>query len=305
MASAKKLTKELWKDLCEKTKYFLLDCDGVIWHGDVPLPGAPEAIARLKQLGKKVILVTNNSGRSRASFAEKCKALGIDDISADDIVTTSAVLADYIQNVIGYPNSKQVYVIGSQGIANELSLVGISTFGVGPDSMANYGDDVRVLEKTPFPVPTTKIGGVVVGYDPHISFPKAMKAATYLKNPNVFFIATNNDYTYPTSNPDIVCPGTGSVVSFITTASGRTPVVLGKPYPPIFNYIMKKYGLRAEEAVMVGDTLRTDIQFGKLNGMKSLLVLTGHCTPDDLERETTESYLPDFYCGKLGDLTQL
>jgi len=305
--ACQQLTKELWAALHSKKKTFLLDCDGVLWHGNVAIQGAPEAVARLKQLGKRVILVTNNSGRNRASYVEKCNSLGIKDISEADVVTTSAVLADYMQNVVKFSTNKRVYVVGSAGISSELSNVGISSFGVGPDRMDTYQDNTEILIGTPFGTPIDQVGAVVVGYDPHISFPKALKAATYLKNPDCLYVATNDDETYPTSNPDMICPGTGSIVAIVTTASGRTPVTLGKPYEPMFKYILQKYGLRADETIMVGDRLRTDIQFAKLNGLSSLLVLTGQSSLEevDMERSIHETYIPDFFCNSIGDLASL
>ena len=55
----------------------LLDCDGVIWQGNQLIPGSREAIIRLKELGKRVLYVTNNASKSRMEYMEKFKKLDI------------------------------------------------------------------------------------------------------------------------------------------------------------------------------------------------------------------------------------
>ena len=42
----------------------VMDCDGVIWQGDTLLPGVRESIALLRESGKRLVFVTNNSNKS-------------------------------------------------------------------------------------------------------------------------------------------------------------------------------------------------------------------------------------------------
>lgn len=52
------------------------------------------------------------------------------------------------------------------------------------------------------------VGAVVLGFDPHFSYPKLLKAASYLKNPDCHFICACSDETFPTHfHNDIVFPG--------------------------------------------------------------------------------------------------
>lgn len=59
----------------------LCDCDGVLWLTQEAIPGSPEAIQKLKTMGKRVIFVTNNSNRTRNDYAIKFKNLGYEDIT--------------------------------------------------------------------------------------------------------------------------------------------------------------------------------------------------------------------------------
>lgn len=84
-------------------------------------------------------------------------------------------------------------------IARELEQVGISYYGIGPD-IINPNSPYSVFEKDP------EVAAVIVGFDEHFSYPKMVKAATYLSDASVHFIGTNTDERFPVSN-DVVIPG--------------------------------------------------------------------------------------------------
>ncbi|KAG5116245.1 hypothetical protein JHK84_042358 [Glycine max] len=100
----------------------LFDCDGVIWKGDELIDGVPQTLEMLRAKGKKLVFVTNNSLKSRSQYAEKFRSLGIS-VSQDEIFSSSFAAAMYLK----------VYVIGGEGILEELRLAGIAAFG-GPKS---------------------------------------------------------------------------------------------------------------------------------------------------------------------------
>ncbi|KAG5105125.1 hypothetical protein JHK82_042095 [Glycine max] len=110
----------------------LFDCDGVIWKGDELIDGVPQTLEMLRAKGKKLVFVTNNSLKSRSQYAEKFRSLGIS-VSQDEIFSSSFAAAMYLKlcdiSGIGALLNVQVYVIGGEGILEELRLAGIAAFG--------------------------------------------------------------------------------------------------------------------------------------------------------------------------------
>lgn len=84
-------------------------------------------------------------------------------------------------------------------IAKELEQASISYYGIGPDTISQ-NTLYSVFEKDP------EVAAVIVGFDEHFSYPKMVKAATYLNDPSVHFIGTNTDERFPVSS-DVVIPG--------------------------------------------------------------------------------------------------
>ncbi|XP_067118926.1 uncharacterized protein KIAA0930 homolog isoform X2 [Centruroides vittatus] len=283
----------------DKFDYILTDCDGVLWDGNDALPGSAETVNALRSKGKKILYVTNNSTKTKEDYVKKCEKLGFI-ASVDEMFPTSLCVAIYLKSL---NFDKLVYLIGSAGIVKELEAVGISCLPIGPDPISNdWIEWVKNLRIDP------KVGAVVVGFDEHISYPKMIKAASYLKNPDCLFIATNTDEQFPTST-DLIIPGTGTFVTAIKTVSGRNPIVLGKPNKYMFETIKIQHpNINPSRCLMIGDRLNTDIMLGRKNGMQTLLVLTGISDLKEVESRKEENLpdselmIPDYYIESLGQV---
>ncbi|KAI8915869.1 HAD-like domain-containing protein [Gorgonomyces haynaldii] len=269
---------------------FLLDCDGVVWHGNHLIPGVKQVIEQLKGLGKQVLFVTNNASKSRKDYIAKFAKLGIT-ITEDDVFGSAYASAYYMANTLNLKGEK-VYVVGMKGLTHELESCGIQWAG-------SYLDNENITDMTDVEgiVPDPAIKAVVLGFDLDINYKKIAKAFTYVNSQNCHFIATNADSTYPTN--DRIFPGTGALLSTLITSLGRQPKVIGKPHQTMLDVIVDKYHLNRSRTIMVGDRLDTDILFGQQGSMKTLLVMTGVTTKEALEKTDIR---PDFVLPSFGDL---
>ena len=222
----------------------------------------------------------------------------------DEHFPTSYSTAVYL-NSIGF--NGHAYVVGSSGIAKELAKFGIESEGVGPEAtpehwqpgfadIDNYDEETRA---------------VIVGFDNQISFPKLVKACSYVKRPDCLFIAANADETFPPpSDCDrVVVPGPGAYVAAIEAVTKKKAINLGKPYSFFFNCITRVHPeIDKKRTVMVGDRLTTDMAFGRNNGISTLFVQSGLGTYEEMvtyknsDNPDDRCYVPDFYLPSLAEL---
>uniref|UniRef100_A0AC34RGH8 Phosphoglycolate phosphatase n=1 Tax=Panagrolaimus sp. JU765 TaxID=591449 RepID=A0AC34RGH8_9BILA len=284
---------------------FIFDADGVLWLGEDAIVGSPEFVEYLLNLNKRVIVLTNNATKSRAVYAKKLASLGYSDRILKNIVNPAAVVADTLSRSGIKQLKKKVYLIGSQGVKDELANVGIEFFGDGPDPIENQPDKRAFLYDFHLEVKHEKVGAVVVGYEKHFNYHKLMKAANYLQSEETLFLATNSDETCPGPNPNTVIPDAGPLIAAVKTAAGREPLIVGKPNTPAFDYICRRWEIDPERTMMIGDRTNTDVKFGKDHGLKTMLVLSGcHQVEDIVENQMNdrEDMVPNYYANSLGSL---
>ncbi|XP_073996000.1 glycerol-3-phosphate phosphatase-like isoform X2 [Rhodnius prolixus] len=285
------------KELFDSIDTVLFDCDGVIWLSSEVIPGALDAINGLKRVGKRIFFVTNNSTKSRADLLKKSLKLGFQ-VTVDEMITSAWLTAVYMKSL---NFNKKAYLIGRKAIADELNEVGIECFGFGPD---HYSPGTTVEEHIAI---NPDVAAVIVGHDIDFSFPKMIKACNFLSDPNCLFIGTNLDPSLPLPG-NKTAPGAGSFVKAIETASGREPVVVGKPSKIAVDEVLKSKGLNPRRALMIGDRCTTDIAFGNTCSMHTLLVLTGIDTlemAEEHERNQKSQLVPTFYADSIADLLKL
>src|SRR6266567_5207496 len=251
----------------------LLDLDGVVYSGPQAIPGAAAALAAARTAGLRLAFVTNNASRSPSAIAEHLGRLGIA-TSAADVVTSAQAAATLIAS--RFPAGSPVLVAGA--VALRLAL--------------------RERRLRPVSVAADRPVAVVQGYAPDMSYGLLAEAGVAVRD-GAFFVATNTDSTLPT--PRGPQPGNGSLVQVIVTATGRRPVVAGKPETPLHAEAMARTG--ATRPLVVGDRLDTDIEGAVRGGADSMLVLTGVSTPLDAVL-APPSRRPTYLAAGLGGLLE-
>lgn len=233
-------------------KVLLLDGDGVIWIDNHPLNGAIEALTKIKNMGIRLVLVTNNSSKTQEQYYKYIRSLGLSCFNVEDIFSSGYATAVYlIQH-----NIKKVFVCGFKGLMEELSLHGI---------------EVHTIDTDPELVP---VEAVVVSKSDTFDFKELSRGIDLVRLHGATLIGTNPDPNFQLSH-NILIPGSGACVRTFEEATGVGATYIGKPEKPMFQTVLKELGVTKDEIIMVGDRVTTDIAFAAHNNARSILVLTG------------------------------
>jgi arabinose operon protein AraL len=231
---------------------WLFDLDGTVYRGEVLIPGASETIAALRADGRRVGFLSNKPLQTRDDYARKLTNLGVP-TAGDEVINSSLVLA---RHLAGLDRGAPVFVIGEPPLIAELRAHG---FEVRPDHHVRW---------------------VVIAFDRTFDYAKLDTALQAVRRSNARLIATNPDRTCPTEDGEI--PDCAGMIAAVEAMTSRTvEVIVGKPSPIILEVALATLGVKADEAVMVGDRLETDILMGKRLGLATVLVLSGMTAIDD------------------------
>ncbi len=230
----------------------LLDLDGVVYLGPVPVPGAPEALTALRRRGVRVGFVTNNAARSPFDVAAHLSDIGVPAEGAD-VVTAAQAGARLLRE--RFDPGVRVLAVGGEGVRQALVEADLIAVASADD------DPVAVLQ----------------GWGPELTWNDLNEAAIAIHH-GAHWVATNIDPTRPTDRG--LVPGNGAAVAAVRQAVEIDPEVAGKPYPPLLTQTVARLGTR--RPLFVGDRLDTDIAGGRRAGMDTLLVLSGAHGPSDL-----------------------
>ncbi|UYN84502.1 MAG: HAD-IIA family hydrolase [Microcella sp.] len=222
----------------------LLDLDGVVYTGPGAIEHAVESINRAAR-SMRVGYITNNASRTDEQVAEHLRELGLD-VSANDVVTSPQAAVRVLATLVA-PGAR-ILVVGGDGIVTELEAAGFSV--------------TRSADDAP--------DAVVQGFAPHVGW-EQLAEASFALHTGIPWVATNTDWTIPVARG--IAPGNGTLVSAVHLAVGRLPVFAGKPEAAIFEVATERFA--AQNPLVVGDRLDTDIMGGKRAGHATALVLTG------------------------------
>ena len=239
-------------DIIRAKNAFIIDMDGVIYHGNRLLPGAAEFVAWLKSNDKKFLFLTNSSERSPAELSQKLARLGIE-VDASHFYTSALATAAFLASQRPHGSA---YVIGEPGLINAMYEAGYTMNNVNPDY-------------------------VVVGEARSYNLDTIEKAVSLVFG-GARLIGTNPDLTGPTEKG--IMPACGSLLAPIELATGRKAYFVGKPNPLMMRHAIRKLGVTREETAIVGDRMDTDIVAGIESDMETVLVLSGVTALEDLDR---------------------
>ena len=243
-------------------KLFLFDMDGTLYIGGKLFDFTKELLRKLREKGCRYLFVTNNSSKSVDAYIEKLANFGIH-VTEENFVTSSQATAYYLNQ---HHPGKKLYVCGTESLKNELRKNGFV-----------LTEDLAQVEC------------IVMGYDTELTYKKLEDVCRLLfAKEGIPYIATHPDYKCITEFGSV--PDLGGVSEMIYLATGKRPIVVGKPQPLIPELAMKKCGCTKEETVFVGDQMDTDIPCGLNAGVTTILVMTGETSQamvDAAERKPT------------------
>jgi glycerol 3-phosphatase-2 len=231
---------------------WVVDLDGVVWLTEEPIHGAGDAVRLLRSAGARVLFASNNSSPTIADLLARLDAAGID-AEPGDVVTSGQAAASMLEA------GDRALVVGDEGIMEALSARGVHA-----TRAADVAGDLAGTG-APGAVPDA----VVVGLTTRFDYEVLARAAAAVRA-GARLIGTNDDATLPT--PDGPRPGAGAILAAVATASGETPVVAGKPHPPLAALITARVG---RAAAVVGDRPSTDGGLARRLGVPFALVLSG------------------------------
>ena len=248
-------------------KGFIIDMDGVIYHGNMLLPGVPEFVEWLKSENKAFLFLTNSSERAPRELQQKLARLGLT-VDESHFYTSALATAAFLKSQC--PGGS-AFVIGEPGLVGALYDAGFTMNEVNPDY-------------------------VVLGDTHSYNFDRIERAVMLVRG-GAKLIGTNPDLTGPIEGG--IVPATKALMAPIELASGRTAYYLGKPNPLMIAHGLRLLGVDEEDAAIIGDRMDTDIVAGMESGIDTVLVLSGVTTEHEMRKFP---YRPMYVLSGVGEI---
>jgi len=245
----------------------LIDMDGVVYGGDIMIPGADAFIAKLLEQEIPFMFMTNNSQRTRLEAVRKLAKLGIK-VTEQHIYTSAMATGKFLASQIPKGTA---YVLGEGGLLTSLHENGIVLVDNDPDF-------------------------VVLGEGRNFTLEMVQRAVDMILA-GAKFIATNRDPSPKKKGWTNL--GIAATAAMIEEATGVKAFVVGKPSPVMMRSARKALGLETAETTVIGDTMDTDIQGGVQMGYKTILVLSGITKKEELMRY---AFKPDIIVDSVNEI---
>lgn len=224
--------RDLDDDLLRARSVWVVDLDGVVYAGAALLPGAGEAVARLRAAGRRVAFLTNNSARASADVARKLAALGVP-CEPGGLMTSAAAAARWLA-ARERPGGRGVHVMGTDALRGEVEAQGVA--------LATGAEADTVL----------------VGFDPGFTYEKLAAAFTRGRG-GATLVACNRDREYPVDD-GALRPACAAMLGALEESLGRrAEATVGKPSRYMLDLLAADMGFALGECVVVGDTPDSDL----------------------------------------------
>ncbi|MER5183553.1 HAD-IIA family hydrolase [Streptomyces sp. NPDC002896] len=256
----------------EPVRAVLIDIDGVLTVSWKALPGAVEALRRVRASGVAVSLITNTTSRTRASIADALAAEGFP-VGTEDILTTPAVTAAYLAE---HCPGARCALLNSGDIRED--LVGVTLID----------DDDTVPDVV-----------VVGGAGPEFDHASLNRVFGHLQRGARLVAMHRNLYWRTDQGLQL---DTGAYLLGLEQAARTEAEITGKPAPAFFETALARLGVRPGEALMVGDDIESDVLAAQRTGITGVLVKTGKYLP---ETHRAASGTPDHVLDSFADLPEL
>jgi NagD protein len=236
----------------EGIKNYLSDMDGVILRGTTLIPGAADFVQNLLSNGIPFLILTNDSKYTQRDLQVRLSFMGLE-VPPEAIFTSALATAQFLRDQ--HPGGS-AFVIGEAGLTTALHDIGYALTDHNPDY-------------------------VVLGETTSYSVERITRAIRLVTG-GARFIATNPDVMGPGEGG--IVPATGAVAALISAATGIQPYYIGKPNPLMMRSALRALGAHSEDSVMIGDRMDTDIISGIESGVRTILVLTGVTSRENVDR---------------------
>jgi len=255
--------------LLRKKKVFFFDLDGTLYLEDTLFNGVRELINLLMTKKKKIFFLSNNSSISTKEYSEKLKIFGLNAKLENIIISTHPTIQYLKEN-----NLKKIFLLGTKSLETEFTENGFEI----------TDEDPQV---------------VVLGFDKELTYEKLEKASYFLQK-NLPYVATHPDKVCPTKTGYI--PDAGSMIALLFESTGKKPKIFGKPNKEMLLFKLRELNIPADDAVIIGDRLYTDIKMGNEAGITTICVLSGETSRSMIEKS---EFKPNIVINRASDLIAL
>ncbi len=256
----------------KRIRVFFFDLDGVLSVGkeDPRYIGGREVVQKIKALGKKAFILTNDSTHVREEIRGNLARLGFG-FTYDEILTSSSLTAEYLRQRYG---KASFFLVGEEGLKRELEAAGHLA----------VNDTPQV---------------VVVGFDRNLTYEKLNRALGFLSN-GAQLIGSYGGAVYMSDHGPAM--SAGPIIKALEYGARKRAIMIGKPSPRLFRLALDRAHERPKSAVMVGDQIETDLLGAHRAGVRTILVLTGVENQESIKRSSIK---PDMVIKTVDDIRSL